>query len=127
MRDEPTLVALQFLCKKRRAGDQLLQLDERGFRKLQHRVVMALDMHAFAIHPYSLRRGGATWWFRATRNYNAVAERGRWSNVRTCRRYIEDAAAQLASFRFTAQQDKHLRALGEVYLRWSLRASAKQK
>ena len=127
MRDGPTIVALQFLCKNLRAGDQLLQLDERGFRKLWHRVAMALDMHTFAIRPYSLRRGGATWWFRATHSYDAVAERGRWSNVRICRRYIEDAAAQPTSCRLTAQQDKHLRALGEAYRRWSLRASAKQK
>ena len=115
VRDEPTLVALRFLCLKMKAGDQLLQLDERSFRKLWHRVVKALKVQDFAIRSYSLRRGGSTWWFRATLSYDAVAERGRWSNVRTCRRYVEDAAAQLTSSRFTTQQEEQLKALGERY------------
>ena len=127
VRDGPTLVALHFLCRKLKAGDQLLQLDERSFRKLWHRVVKVLNVQDFAIRPYSLSRGSAAWWFRATLSYDAVAECGRWSNVRTCRRYIEDAAAQLTSCRFTTQQDKQLKALGELYRKWSQRASAKQK
>ena len=125
VRDQPTIVALKFLCSGRRAGDQLLQLDERSFRKLWHRVVKKLGMEDMAVRPCSLRRGGATWWFRATLSYDAVADCGRWSNVRTCRRYIEDAAAQLAASRLSMDQEKNLRALGATYRHWS--ASAKQK
>ena len=88
VRDGPSIAALKLLCGRLRTGDQLLQLDERSFRKLLHRVVKALSVQDFAIRPYSLRRGGATWWFRATLSYDAVAERGRWSNVRTCRRSL---------------------------------------
>ena len=126
VRDAPTLVALRSLCLKLKAGDQLLQLDERSFRKLWHRVVKRTERPGLR-RPYSLRRGGATWWFRATLSYDAVAERGRWSNVRTCRRYIEDAVAQLTSCRFTKQQDEQLKAVGERYRQWSQRAAVRLK
>ena len=40
--------------------------------------------------PYSLRRGGATAFYRATCNMAATIERGRWATIRVARIYIND-------------------------------------
>ena len=42
---------------------------------------------------YSSRRGGATAYFRATRNMEATLDRGRWSSARVARRYVNDGLA----------------------------------
>ena len=44
--------------------------------------------------PYTFRRGGATWWFRATGSFDKVAVQGRWAQVRTARLYIDSALAE---------------------------------
>lgn len=50
---------------------------------------------------YGLRRGGATWHFLNFGNWDALAERGRWSQVRTARLYVEGAAAELTDMQIS--------------------------
>ena len=45
---------------------------------------------------YSLRRGGASWHFHAYNSYDLTTEAGRWSQIRTARIYIDQAAADAA-------------------------------
>ena len=63
--------------KQFREGLEFLNVDEFGFRV------------------YSLRRGGATAFYRATGNLPQTIERGRWGDVRTARIYINDGVAKI--------------------------------
>ena len=55
-------------------------------------------------HPYSLRRGGATWWFQTTLSIDATVARGRWSSAATAKQYIDEGTAQLAQLAWTSRQ-----------------------
>ena len=115
VRDAPTLSALHYLCKQRKAGERLLQCDDKTLRRLCAHCVACLGMQSLAIRPYSMRRGGATQLFRSCLSYDVVSDRGRWHNVATCRRYVEDGAAQLASLRLSEWQEAQVKALGALY------------
>eukprot|EP00959_Pyramimonas_sp_CCMP1952_P289801 6060991-Pyramimonas_sp.AAC.1 len=55
------------------------QLRSRIFEQL----CAAIGCQQFQFKPYSLRRGGATSFFRHTRNMPATLERGRWQDTAT--------------------------------------------
>ena len=58
-----------------------------------------LDFEDLFITPHSLRRGKATELFRVTNSFDAVAQAGRWENIRTCRKYVDQAVAEMSRFR----------------------------
>ena len=113
--------ALRFLCQDRLPGQRLVGCSDSVFRKRLAHVVGCLEMGSLGIRPYSMRRGGATQLFRDSGSFDVVAHRGRWMCISTCRRYVEDAAAQLAQLRLTRWQLEQLDALGSVYKRWAAR------
>ena len=76
------------------------QLFESGLRWL------GLDSYGFK--PYSVRRGGATAFFRATRNMEATLDRGRWSSVRVARIYVNDGIAREVELQFSRQVRERL-------------------
>lgn len=53
-----------------------------------------LDLSSYRYLPYSLRRGGATWFFANSGSFSQTMMRGRWQHLKTCKLYI--AEAQLA-------------------------------
>ena len=53
-----------------------------------------MAVESFGFKPYSIRRGGATAYFRVTRNMEATLDRGRWSSARVARIYINDGLAK---------------------------------
>ena len=55
----------------------------------------------FHIQPYSLRRGGATSPFRLGVTFDQLLVRGRWSNQRTARIYLDDALQQSSLLQFS--------------------------
>ena len=72
---------------------------EARFYKLFEEGLQALGLQEFGFRPYSLRRGGATAFYRATRNMSATLERGRWSTARVGRIYINDGLAKEVELR----------------------------
>ena len=68
--------------------------------------------------PYSIRRGGATAYFRATRNMEATLDRGRWSSARVARIYLNDGLAREVELRFSAAIAARLRLMGDALLLW---------
>jgi len=54
--------------------------------------------------PYSLRRGGATYWFKKCGNMTGTCERGRWSSARTARIYINDGLLELLDIELSKAQ-----------------------
>ena len=56
----------------------------------------ALQLQEFGFRPYSLRRGGATFWFLKHGSFDRLLVQGRWAAPKTARVYINDGLATLA-------------------------------
>ena len=60
------------------------------FYDLFNEILSDLGLSGLGFRPYSIRRGGATAWYRRTANLPTTIERGRWATVKTGRIYICD-------------------------------------
>ena len=56
----------------------------------------SLNLERFEFRPYSLRRGGATFWFSKHGSLDRLLVQGRWQAARTARIYINEGVAILA-------------------------------
>ena len=56
----------------------------------------ALNLDSFGFRPYSLRRGGATHWFRRHGSFDKLMIQGRWAAQKTAKIYINEGLAILA-------------------------------
>ena len=93
--EAPALVALLICaCAKLAPGDSLMRRPPSAFRACFAKAVSSCQLEGF-FKPYSCRRGGATAAFRANGSLDAVADRGRWGDIRTARIYINTALADL--------------------------------
>ena len=59
-----------------------------------------LKLSDFEFRPYSLRRGGATWYFSKYNSLDRVMVMGRWQAARTARIYLNESLATLAEMHF---------------------------
>ena len=59
-----------------------------------------LSLQSYKFKPYSIRRGGATAFYRRTRQMEFTLERGRWSSYRVARIYINDGLAKEVEMQF---------------------------
>ena len=66
------------------------------WRGLFSECLEALKLDSFQFRPYSLRRGGATWWFSKHQNLDRLLVQGRWAAQKTARIYINEGLAMLA-------------------------------
>ena len=126
IRDSTVIMLLHFLCADLLPGDSVLGCSEKQLRSDYAAVAGALDLAKWACRPYSLRRGGATWLFRVTGRIDEVCLRGRWGNIVTCRRYIDDGCATLAAIDFSDSQVRNFAALGAEFRTWVRRIAAWQ-
>ena len=78
-------------------GDGIVTRSPAAFRTSFRELVHGLSLHNLFIRPYSLRRGGATTLFRNANALDVVVLRGRWTNQRTARVYINTALQDIAS------------------------------
>ena len=88
---------------KRRKG-ALWQGSSHTFRGYFEKILRGLKFPPGSYQPYALRRGGATFHFEQSKSIDFVTQRGRWSNSKTTRIYIDDGAFQLAHLCWTRQQ-----------------------
>ena len=58
------------------------------------------------LRPYSLRRGGATFWFSRHLNLDKLIIAGRWQAVKTARVYINEGLAVLAELHLSRMKLK---------------------
>ena len=70
------------------------------FYKLFHQGFAWLGVTDAGFQPYSVRRGGATAYFRRTRNIEATLDRGRWASTRVARIYVNDGLAKQVELNF---------------------------
>ena len=66
------------------------------WRALFSESLQALGLEHFSFRPYSLRRGGATWWFSKHQNLERILVQGRWAALKTARIYLNEGLAMLA-------------------------------
>ena len=62
----------------------------------------ALKLTSFGFRPYSLRRGGAAWWFSKHHSLDQIMIQGRWQAAKTARLYLNDGLAVLAELQLPA-------------------------
>lgn len=73
-----------------------LAVSPSSWRSLFNLSLSALGLERFQFRPYSLRRGGATFWFQKHQNLDRILLQGRWLAHRTARIYINEGLAMLA-------------------------------
>lgn len=80
-----------------------------AFRRRFQQLLQRLGFAPSSYHPYSLRRGGATWWYNTTLSLDSTVVRGRWANQKTCRIYVDTGTMQLAHLTWTPKQVQRIR------------------
>ena len=66
------------------------------WRKKFQQYLEALHLEGWAFRPYSLRRGGATFWFGKHGSFDKLLIAGRWTAIKTAKLYINEGVATLA-------------------------------
>ena len=84
------------------------------WRSLFNQALVALKITSFAFRPYSLRRGGATWWYNKHHSFDRLLTDGRWQAAKTARIYLNDGLAMLAKIRIP-QSDPFVSPYLEVF------------
>ena len=100
---DPTLLQLWgILCTiRRRDTSPLWRSSAQAFRQAFHDCLATLDLHRQGFHPYSLRRGGATFHYMRKCTMEAILLRGRWRSLGVARLYLEDGLATLQQLQFS--------------------------
>lgn len=93
--DTLTCILLRRLQRHKQPGDFLIQHSPQRFRTLWNHMRSRLDLVHLKVLPYSLRRGGATWYFQQTGSFSRTLVKGRWEHVKTCKLYINQAQLAL--------------------------------
>jgi len=79
----------------RKRDDLIYTRSRQCFRDDFHSLINILMLNDMGFSPYSLRRGGATYFFVASKSFDATVHRGRWLDITTARIYISDSQAHL--------------------------------
>ena len=82
--------------KRTTSAEQLLVPSASKWRSMFAECIVALKLEEFAFRPYSLRRGGATFWFQKHMSFDKLLVMGRWQAARTARIYLNEGLAMLA-------------------------------
>jgi hypothetical protein len=98
-------------------GDSLFRGADHDFRRLINKGCEALSVADWAYRGYSIRRGGATHYFRMENNMEGLLVRGRWSSTRSARLYLNDGLATLASIRWSPEAQTAISAARAEFLR----------
>ena len=115
--DDPlTLWALSQLAANKSPGDFLVGISPSVFRTRWNHMKQHLGLSSFKFLPYSLRRGGATWFFKHTGSFSRTMLRGRWQHLKTCKLYLNEAQIALTSLSLPPSVQNHLSKL-EAYIR----------
>ena len=69
------------------------------WRALFNECLTALKLVDLQFRPYSLRRGGATFWFSKHHSLDRILIQGRWQTQKTARLYLNEGLAMLATMK----------------------------
>ncbi len=91
---DPGIVArLASLVKDKLPGDKLFGMSMSFFRIMLLRAASFFGLHDLQIQAYSLRRGGATHFFRMSGSLDRTVLRGRWLSAKSARTYCRLSCA----------------------------------
>lgn len=80
--------------------NQRLVVSHAKWRTLFSTALFELKLTSFNFRPYSMRRGGATFYFGRHGSLDRVMVQGRWQAARTARMYLNESQAALAEMKF---------------------------
>lgn len=112
--DALACILLQRLCRGKPPGDYLIGMSPQRFRTAWNHMRKALDFANHKVLPYSLRRGGATWYFQQTGSFSKTLVKGRWEHVKTCKLYLNQAQLALNQNTLPAQSLTRLQQLEQL-------------
>ena len=72
------------------------------WRSLFNQCLERLKIQDFGFRPYSLRRGGATFWFQKHQNPDRILVQGRWHTHKSARIYLNEGLAVLSHLKLPA-------------------------
>jgi len=107
-------VAVTQQWKRLTSANTSLARSPATWRSLFTQSLSALGLEKFQFRPYSLRRGGATFWFQKHQNLDRILLQGRWLAHRTARIYINEGLAMLAKTQIDFHNAK-LRSFLNIY------------
>jgi hypothetical protein len=102
--DQRIVARLTSLVKDKLPGDKLFSMSMSYFRVQLLRAKSFFSLDDLHIQAYSLRRGGATHYFRSSGSLDRTVLRGRWLSAKSARIYIEDGVAQLSAIALSDDQ-----------------------
>ena len=83
------------------------------WRQLFNHALEKLGVASFQFRPYSLRRGGATFFFQHHGSFDKLLLQGRWAAAKTARIYLNEGLAQLSEMQVP---NSRLRTYASFYL-----------
>ena len=109
--------------KRATAPGSLLIRSPTTWRKSFAHALSALSLDPWEFRPYSLRRGGATFWFGQHGSLDRILLQGRWMAARTARTYLNEGLATLAEMNIPPKKLKpfhtvYVNALRSALPRW---------
>ena len=107
--DDPVIRGLIVKFQAGRSGP-VLQSRASSFRGFFFLLLNFFGLQQCGYHPYSVRRGGATWHFAKYGSMSKTCLHGRWSAEKIAKIYIEDAMAVLGEAKMTPTQWKWLKS-----------------
>jgi len=105
---------LKKACKGKSSDALLLGIPAATCRKL-FSLIEALGLKG-KLSFYSLRRGGASWYFLQTNNMDKTAIRGRWAHTATARVYVQSCLAEKQRLQLTPEQRQCLAKMAKFLL-----------
>ena len=85
--------------KKTSSPGSLLVSSPTSWRAQFKQALDALQLTTWEFRPYSLRRGGAAFWFSRHGSLDRILIQGRWMAARTARTYLNEGLAVLAEIK----------------------------
>ena len=95
---EPAVLLVQ-LWKRHFPSVTSLSSSPAHWRKLFNECLVSLQLEAHEFRPYSLRRGGATFWFGKHLSLDRILIQGRWRTQKSARLYLNEGLAVLATMK----------------------------
>lgn len=131
IKDPLTMAALQSLSQGKTPGDFLVGISPHQFRRGWNQMKLFFGLSHLKYLPYSLRRGGATWYFRHTGSFSRTMVRGRWQHLKTCKLYVAEAQTTLANLALPVPTQRSLaRSLAFIrphLLKWAKEGRVERK
>ena len=93
---EATVLKLLWHWKQNVSPNTFLTAKPHVWRDAFNQCLSALRLSDWGFRPYSLRRGGATFWFVKLSSLDRILVMGRWTAVKTAKIYINSGLAMLA-------------------------------